>query len=273
MRKKLDFQTTGNKTGKALERKVANLYRAMGAWKVEHDVWLAGHQIDVYVEMGGQDGWLHRIAVEVKDWQRPVGIEVVRDWTLVVDSLRRAGLVDEGVIVSIEGFTKPARRAADEHDSRGTPTRLLELADLQHCVGIDLVKLPIYVIPAGEPMSVLDSRSFLMSEETITLPYDMLGDPDGLYALQVQGNSMIDALVHDGDIVIMRRQQWVETNEMAVIWLKEEDGDGRITLKYLHREGNLVWLRPANSDMKPVRMDARQVEVQGKVVMVIRQLQ
>jgi hypothetical protein len=51
------------KTGKALEKQVANAYRDKGAKKVEHDVELAGHQIDVYVEMETADGSLHRIAV------------------------------------------------------------------------------------------------------------------------------------------------------------------------------------------------------------------
>jgi len=117
-------------TGKELERRVGEAYRQMGAWKVEHDVPIAGHQIDVYVEMAGPDRSRHRIAVEAKDWQSPVGINVVRDWAIVVDDLRRAGLIDEGVIVSLVGFTKPARQAATEHVRRGLPVRLLELADL-----------------------------------------------------------------------------------------------------------------------------------------------
>ncbi len=135
-----------DKTGQALERQVADLYRAMGAWKVEHDVPMMGHQIDVYVEMAGPERSLHRIAVEAKDWQSPVGINIVSRWALVVDDLRRAGLVDEGIIVSPVGFTKPARRAAAEHVSRGLPIRLLELADLQASAtqastGVDLDQL------------------------------------------------------------------------------------------------------------------------------------
>jgi hypothetical protein len=69
------------KTGKALERQVADAYRAIGARKVEHDVELAGHQIDVYVEMEAADHSLHRIAVEAKDHTKPVGIKIVADVT------------------------------------------------------------------------------------------------------------------------------------------------------------------------------------------------
>jgi len=101
------------KTGKALERQVTDAYRAIGARKVEHDVELAGHQIDVYVELGTTaDHSLHRIAVEAKDYTKPVGIKIVREFGDVMDTLRRLGEVDEGVIVSPEGFTRPAREAA-----------------------------------------------------------------------------------------------------------------------------------------------------------------
>ena len=115
-----------DKPGRALERQVADLYRSLGAWKVEHDVLMLGHQIDVYVEMAGPGGSLHRIVVEVKDQQSPVGKEVVRKWARWVDDLRRADRTDEGIIVSSSGFTKPARDAV-----QGQPIRLLELADLR----------------------------------------------------------------------------------------------------------------------------------------------
>jgi hypothetical protein len=125
------------KTGKALERQVADAYRAIGARKVEHDVELAGHQIDVYVEMETADRALHRIAVEAKDYSKPVGIKIVREFGDVVNSLRRLGKVDQGVIVSAGGFTKPGRNAAKEHG-----LRLLEPADLEAMAGKpDLVQM------------------------------------------------------------------------------------------------------------------------------------
>jgi hypothetical protein len=106
------------KTGKELERQVADAYRAMGARKVEHDVELAGHQIDVYVEMETADHALHRIAVETKEYVKPVGIEIVARFAAVVDGLRRLKLVDEGVIISAAGFSRQARNAAGEHGLR-----------------------------------------------------------------------------------------------------------------------------------------------------------
>jgi hypothetical protein len=119
-----------DRSGRKLERHVADAYRSIGARKVEHNVLMGGHQIDIYVEMEGRDGSVHRIAVEAKDWQSPVGKDVVSKWALVVDDLRRLGLVDEGVIVSSFGFSKLARGEASEHKRRGLRVRLLELADL-----------------------------------------------------------------------------------------------------------------------------------------------
>jgi hypothetical protein len=68
-----------DKTGKTLERQVAAIYRALGA-RAKHDVPMAGHQIDVYVETSGLDGSLHRIAVEAKDWTSTVGIDIVNEF-------------------------------------------------------------------------------------------------------------------------------------------------------------------------------------------------
>jgi len=114
------------KSGRDLERQVADVYRAMGAREVKHDVELAGNQIDVYVEMESADRGLHRIAVEVKNWRKTVGIDVINDFVRVVDNLRNtAKLIDEGVIVSASGFSKQARNAAETYG-----IRLLEPADL-----------------------------------------------------------------------------------------------------------------------------------------------
>lgn len=136
-----------------------------------------------------------------------------------------------------------------------------------------VVQLPVLGrIVAGAPIPVPASDFALMGDETIELTRDILGDPEGLYALQVQGDSMIDALVNDGDIVVMRHQRRVENGEMAAVWLKERE---EVTLKHFYQEaGGRVRLQPANPTMVPIYVDdPRLVEVQGKVVMVIRQLQ
>lgn len=136
----------------------------------------------------------------------------------------------------------------------------------------DIVRIPLLGrIVAGEPVPVPSSDFLLMGDETLELTRDMLGETDGLYALQVEGNSMIDALVHDGDIVVMHHQNRVENGEMAAIWLKERE---EVTLKRFYQEADgRVRLQPANPTMLPIYVgNPNELEVQGRVVMVIRQL-
>jgi repressor LexA len=78
---------------------------------------------------------------------------------------------------------------------------------------------------------------------------------------------MIDALVHDGDIVIMEAASSAEDGDMVAAWLKREQ---EATLKKLYREGPRIRLQPANELMEPIYSDAGDVEVQGKVITVIR---
>lgn len=91
-----------------------------------------------------------------------------------------------------------------------------------------------------------------------------------LYALEVQGDSMIDAMVNDGDIVVMKPAQEARNGDMVAIRLKNDD---ETTLKYFYRENGSVRLQPANPLMEPIIIqDPNSVEVQGKVVLVIRQM-
>lgn len=96
---------------------------------------------------------------------------------------------------------------------------------------------------------------------------------DGLFALEVEGTSMIDAMVNDGDIVIMRKVEnnsEVKNGEMVAIWLPEKD---ETTLKYFYKEKDRYRLQPANPTMQPIYIDKTlPLEIKGTVVMVIRQV-
>ncbi|MBA7634823.1 LexA repressor [subsurface metagenome] len=92
---------------------------------------------------------------------------------------------------------------------------------------------------------------------------------DGVYALRVQGSSMVDALINDGDIILMQYVNVVENGEMAAIWLKAEK---EATLKKFYAEPGRVRLQPANSQMEPIYAEPDNVEIQGRVIAVIRQL-
>ena len=80
---------------------------------------------------------------------------------------------------------------------------------------------------------------------------------------------MIDALINDGDIVLMQSVNVVENGEMAAVWLKTEK---EVTLKKVYRESDRIRLQPANSQMKSIYTEAANVEIQGRVIAVIRQL-
>ncbi|MBS3783812.1 MAG: transcriptional repressor LexA [Anaerolineae bacterium] len=159
--------------------------------------------------------------------------------------------------------------ARDRDVSRGL--RLAQ-AGQTHLMSDEMLRLPLLGrIVAGEPVPVPSSDFALMGDETIEVSRELLGDLEGLYALEVEGNSMVDALVNDGDIVIMHHQKRVENGEMAAVWLR---GEGEVTLKHFYQEkGGRVRLQPANPTMGPIYVDdPARVEVQGKVVMVIRKL-
>lgn len=136
----------------------------------------------------------------------------------------------------------------------------------------EVTSIPLVgVIQAGQPIPVPSSDFSLMGvEDTIELTRGIVGDPRDLFALRVQGNSMIDALINDGDIVVMRRVEEVASGEMAAVWLRDRE---ETTLKRVYWEGGRVRLQPANPTMEPIYIDdPRQVQIQGKVVMVIRQV-
>ncbi|GAH12160.1 unnamed protein product [marine sediment metagenome] len=80
---------------------------------------------------------------------------------------------------------------------------------------------------------------------------------------------MVDALINDGDIVLMQYVNVVENGEMAAIWLKEEK---EATLKKFYAENGRIRLQPANSQLQPIYVEPGNVEIQGKVIAVIRQL-
>ena len=130
-------------------------------------------------------------------------------------------------------------------------------------------------IVAGEPVPVPSSDFNYYDQETgIDIARSLLPPnekTEDLFALEVQGDSMIDAMVNDGDIVIMRPISQVENGEMVAVWLSDRD---ETTLKYFYKEGGHIRLQPANPLMKPIIIDnPAQVQVQGKVVLVIRKME
>lgn len=125
-------------------------------------------------------------------------------------------------------------------------------------------------IAAGSPIEVPDVFSPDDVLGTVEVSPDIAPrDGEGLFALRVKGLSMIDALINDGDIVVLRAQNTCENGETVAVWLETER---ETTLKKFYLEGEQVRLQPANVTMDPIYTAADNVRVQGKLVSVVRQI-
>jgi repressor LexA len=120
-------------------------------------------------------------------------------------------------------------------------------------------------IAAGLPIPVPSSDTWMQEdfEESIDLPEDVTSGKDNVYALRVKGTSMIDALVNDGDLVLMEQTNAADSGDMVAVWLKDRN---ETTLKKIYYEGERVRLQPANSTMEPIYARAEDVEIQGRVL-------
>ena len=120
-------------------------------------------------------------------------------------------------------------------------------------------------IAAGQPIPVPSAESWNAQdfEDAIEVTDQMTKGKDNVFALRVKGTSMIDALVNDGDLVLMEPTSSWDDGDMVAVWLKDRE---ETTLKKIYREGGRVRLQPANTAMEPIYVDAQNVEVQGKVL-------
>ncbi len=153
--------------------------------------------------------------------------------------------------------------------SRGL--RLVETAEamINSVVG-PVVRIPLVGrIFASQPVPVPGATSAFAPDEAIEITRGLVKDPENLFALQVRGDSMIDAMVNDGDIVVMRKQENARNGEMVAVWLNDRE---ETTLKHFYLENGRVRLQPANPTMGPIYVDPKNVQVQGKVVLVLRQM-
>lgn len=104
--------------------------------------------------------------------------------------------------------------------------------------------------------------------DIIELTDEQVRGKANLYALRVQGTSMIDALINDGDIVVLEPRQTADPGEVVAAWIVDR---GETTLKKYYPEGRKVRLQPMNSTMAPIMEDASNVQVQGRLIATIRQ--
>ena len=135
----------------------------------------------------------------------------------------------------------------------------------------NVVTIPVIgQIAAGLPIPVPGDLEGTDAAETIDLSGDLVPDHGrGVFALRVRGLSMVDALINDGDIVLLRHQATCENGETGAVWLKEKK---ETTLKRFYHEGDRVRLQPANATMQPIYTLPDNVEIQGKLISVVRSI-
>jgi repressor LexA len=184
--------------------------------------------------------------------------------------IERDGLVARGIrmLVPLEQIPRPNLMPSNRPISSSQPTvrtvtRLFER----------LIHIPVAgTIAAGTPVNA-PSETYLDPDNMVSVVTSNLpgGDSNSkdLFALKVRGDSMIDAMVNDGDLIILKPTYEARNGEMVAVWLNDRD---ETTLKYYFFENGKVRLQPANPTMEPIYIeDPATVQIQGKVVMVIRQ--
>ncbi|MGH7457515.1 MAG: transcriptional repressor LexA [Longimicrobiaceae bacterium] len=122
------------------------------------------------------------------------------------------------------------------------------------------VRLPLLgLVAAGAPIEAVVDR------ETVSIPADMIRRGHN-YVLRVQGDSMIDEQIRDGDLLVVNTRESAENGEVVIALV----GGDSATVKKFFREGHRIRLQPANERLAPMYFDEREVQVQGVVVGVIR---
>lgn len=186
----------------------------------------------------------------VRDIQRSCEISSTSVVDYNLEKLREAGYINRRQDVA---------RGIEILDQEGEP---ISNAPRVHIVGSIAAGIPI---PALSTEDADSSREF----DTVEVSPELQRQHGQLFALRVNGTSMVDALIDDGDVVIVKPVADANSGEMVVAWLKEEN---EATLKKFYLEGSRVRLQPANSTMDPIFCSAENVEVKGKVVSVVRNL-
>ena len=133
----------------------------------------------------------------------------------------------------------------------------------------DTVRVPLMgTISAGFKFATPDDNS--VPQEWVQVARNLVGNRQSTYLLRVSGHSMIDALVNDGDLVLMEATTTANNGDMVAVWLKRGQS---MTLKKIFFQGKNVVLRPANPTLREKSYKPHDVQVQGKVLCIIRNTQ
>jgi repressor LexA len=152
-----------------------------------------------------------------------------------------------------DATAKPATRRAAANSNAPAPIPTPQPAN-------DVIEIPLHGrIAAGVPIEALEGQS------TLPVPAALLGSGEH-YALEVSGDSMVEAGILDGDFALVKRTNVARDGEIVVALVRGEEA----TLKYLRRENGMVRLDPANAAYEPQIYAPGEVEVQGKLAGLLR---
>jgi repressor LexA len=202
----------------------------------------------------------HGYPPTIRDIQRGCGVSStsVVDYNLNV--LRKRGLLDRDDRVSRGLELTGAARG------RGA------FVPLGRTGGRETVAVPMVgSIAAGAPFPLPTTESWAGYEahDVVDLPQAVAGTGEKLYALRVKGDSMIDALIADGDLVVMEQTEEAPNGATVAVRIAPDD---ETTLKRIYRQGAIVRLEPANPLMQPIMVSADRVQVLSRLVAVWRYL-
>lgn len=176
--------------------------------------------------------------------------------------------IRKGLDISSKSVVKYHLKALEEE---GVIDRVPEVARAMDISGVGKRARAVTLlgtIAAGQPIPVPTEETWhITAQETVEVPADMLPRNVRAFALRVKGTSMIDAFVDDGDIVVLEATSVAENGQMVAAWLTEEQ---KVTLKKVYYEPNRIRLQPANQSMAPIYVDPNKVQVQGRVIAVLR---
>ena len=176
-------------------------------------------------------------------------------------ALQRDGLLERGQHSSRALRLTRQGEAELDRAPRRVPVPMSRVTPFRMPVERDVLALPVLgEIAAGQPIEAYEDGA-----ESLDVPRSMQARDDS-YVLRVRGKSMIDALIDDGDYVVVQPQATARDGDIVVALLE----DNGVTLKRFFREKDRIRLQPANAEMEPIF--ATEVQIQGKVVGVIRKL-
>jgi SOS-response transcriptional repressor LexA len=213
----------------------------------------------------GNPATIEALTGKLENLKKYNGLRVPSEYFFEAMNRLREQFLNVALDAVVHPISDNARQITEEHQAAAKKAA-------SHRIRIPILGRIVAGEP-GEPIPTPISDFYnIDAEASIRIARVLLPTKEatGLFALEIQGDSMTDAMINDGDIVIMKAAHEAKNGEMVAIWLPERN---ETTLKYFYKEEDRYRLQPANPTMWPIYIDRNDpLEIQGKVVMVIPQV-